>query len=220
MLPAAFYSLSVQKWSMGAEGGCSHLILSPEDLRRLIIGREALQDVLVQLVANPFSPVFPQLPRLQANSPRPLSSSMSVPVVASLFLPRPKNVRRTSSEMDVVDANAEDANSPKLNIDDGLQSFPRLCLNCRSALEQLWRACLSPDPSRPWRSWLLRELHRMAHQESKEIVPLKCQDIWTADPLKSELRRVCPRCWKEHRQLALRRLDWLKGAIPSIFLLH
>ncbi|KIJ64335.1 hypothetical protein HYDPIDRAFT_90957 [Hydnomerulius pinastri MD-312] len=52
ILPAAFYALSVQRWSIGMDGGRNHLILSPDDLRRLIIGREHLQDRLLSLLAN------------------------------------------------------------------------------------------------------------------------------------------------------------------------
>lgn len=53
ILPAAFYALSVQRWDRGADGGLSHMILSSQDLRRLIIGRERLQDMLVELIAKP-----------------------------------------------------------------------------------------------------------------------------------------------------------------------
>lgn len=53
ILPTAFYALSVQRWNHGAEGGRSHLTLSPQDLRRLIAGRESLQDMLVTLIAKP-----------------------------------------------------------------------------------------------------------------------------------------------------------------------
>ena len=55
ILPAAFYSLSVQRWTHGADGGRSHLTLSPYDLRRLIVGREGLQDFLVTMVAKPLT---------------------------------------------------------------------------------------------------------------------------------------------------------------------
>ncbi|KAJ7145571.1 hypothetical protein C8R44DRAFT_655521, partial [Mycena epipterygia] len=44
ILPAAFYALSVQKFHSSADGGRSHIVLSPTDLRRLIAGHEALQD--------------------------------------------------------------------------------------------------------------------------------------------------------------------------------
>lgn len=53
ILPAAFYALSVQKWSCSAEGGRSHTVLHPSDLRRLIAGREGLQDMLIDCIANP-----------------------------------------------------------------------------------------------------------------------------------------------------------------------
>ncbi|KAF9235009.1 hypothetical protein BU15DRAFT_51921 [Melanogaster broomeanus] len=52
ILPAAFYALSVQRWAKGIDGGRSHLILSPEDLRRLIVGREELQERLTGLLTN------------------------------------------------------------------------------------------------------------------------------------------------------------------------
>ncbi|KAJ7158006.1 hypothetical protein C8R43DRAFT_853792, partial [Mycena crocata] len=53
VLPSAFYALSVQKFHCSADGGRSHIILSPNNLRRLIAGREALQDALVRIVVEP-----------------------------------------------------------------------------------------------------------------------------------------------------------------------
>ena len=53
ILPAAFYALSVQKWRDFADGGRSHLVLHPSDIRRLIAGRERLQDILIQYISNP-----------------------------------------------------------------------------------------------------------------------------------------------------------------------
>ena len=52
ILPAAFYALAVQRWENGGDGGRSHLTLSPDDLRRLIVGREMLQDRLTALLVN------------------------------------------------------------------------------------------------------------------------------------------------------------------------
>lgn len=46
ILPASFYALSILRWSHLADGGQSHLHLSPSDLRCLIVGREHLQDHL------------------------------------------------------------------------------------------------------------------------------------------------------------------------------
>lgn len=53
VLPSAFYALSIQKFHTYGDGGRSHLVLSPHDLRRLIAGREALQDVLLKIVISP-----------------------------------------------------------------------------------------------------------------------------------------------------------------------
>ena len=78
ILPAAFYALAVQRWrpspsrpcsfsgspnqasnsrnfASGTDGGRAHAVLDPMDLRRLVMGREALQDVLVEFVAAPLS---------------------------------------------------------------------------------------------------------------------------------------------------------------------
>ncbi|KAJ7058021.1 hypothetical protein C8F01DRAFT_1027442, partial [Mycena amicta] len=55
ILPAAFYALSVQKFHGCGDGGNSHLVLSPIDLRRLLAGREALQDALIQIVIDPLT---------------------------------------------------------------------------------------------------------------------------------------------------------------------
>ncbi|KAJ7085441.1 hypothetical protein B0H15DRAFT_846944 [Mycena belliarum] len=55
ILPAAFYALSVQKFRCGADGGRSHMMLSPNDMRRFIAGREALQDVLMRILIDPLA---------------------------------------------------------------------------------------------------------------------------------------------------------------------
>ncbi|KAF7373788.1 hypothetical protein MSAN_00590500 [Mycena sanguinolenta] len=55
ILPSCFYALSVQKFHCSADGGRSHIVLSPNDLRRLIAGREALQDVLLRIVIDPLT---------------------------------------------------------------------------------------------------------------------------------------------------------------------
>ncbi|KAJ7258069.1 hypothetical protein B0H12DRAFT_1049146 [Mycena haematopus] len=55
ILPSCFYALSVQKFHRSADGGRSHIVLSPSNLRRLIVGREALQDALVHIVIDPLT---------------------------------------------------------------------------------------------------------------------------------------------------------------------
>ncbi|KAJ7735970.1 hypothetical protein B0H16DRAFT_1574927 [Mycena metata] len=55
ILPSCFYALSVQKFHSCADGGRSHIVLSPNDLRRLIAGREALQDALVRIIIDPLT---------------------------------------------------------------------------------------------------------------------------------------------------------------------
>ncbi|TFK50579.1 hypothetical protein OE88DRAFT_1631207 [Heliocybe sulcata] len=55
ILPAAFYALAIQKWHCYAEGGRSHVILGSVDLRRVISGREGLQDYLLQIVIDPLA---------------------------------------------------------------------------------------------------------------------------------------------------------------------
>ncbi|OJA12465.1 hypothetical protein AZE42_10511 [Rhizopogon vesiculosus] len=52
ILPAAFYALSIVRWSRRAEGGSSHLQLSPADLRCFIVGREELQDHLHSILSG------------------------------------------------------------------------------------------------------------------------------------------------------------------------
>lgn len=52
ILPAAFYALSVVRWSHRADGGQSHLQLSPADLRCFIIGREELQNHLHSVLSG------------------------------------------------------------------------------------------------------------------------------------------------------------------------
>ena len=55
ILPAAFYALSLQRFGYNADGGRSHVVLSPADMRRLVIGRERLHDFATQLLLDPLS---------------------------------------------------------------------------------------------------------------------------------------------------------------------
>jgi hypothetical protein len=52
ILPAAFYASLLQRWSIGAEGGRPHLTTTSQYLRRLISGREPLQDTLTPTISN------------------------------------------------------------------------------------------------------------------------------------------------------------------------
>ncbi|KAI6026964.1 hypothetical protein EDC04DRAFT_2720414, partial [Pisolithus marmoratus] len=47
--PAAFYALSVKRWGKGT-GGNNHRILSSEDLRYIIVGREELEEHFVSIL--------------------------------------------------------------------------------------------------------------------------------------------------------------------------
>lgn len=44
-----------RNFASGTDGGRAHAVLDPMDMRRLVMGREALQDVLVEFVAAPLS---------------------------------------------------------------------------------------------------------------------------------------------------------------------
>lgn len=61
VLPAAFYHLSTAKWRYDEDGGRAHASLSPIDVRRLIMGREALLDASIRL-ATTLSVPFGLLP--------------------------------------------------------------------------------------------------------------------------------------------------------------
>lgn len=52
ILPAAFYCLSTVKWQHNEDGGRAHIELDPLDLRRLIVGREALANVTMRLATT------------------------------------------------------------------------------------------------------------------------------------------------------------------------
>lgn len=54
ILPAAFYALSLQRFGYNADGGRSHVVLSQADMRRLVIGRERLNDLTTRLLLDPF----------------------------------------------------------------------------------------------------------------------------------------------------------------------
>ncbi|KAL6308839.1 hypothetical protein BKA93DRAFT_697979, partial [Sparassis latifolia] len=53
ILPAAFYALSIQRWGCNADGGQSHQVLTPGDLRRLVIGRERLSSICTRILFDP-----------------------------------------------------------------------------------------------------------------------------------------------------------------------
>ncbi|OBZ74740.1 hypothetical protein A0H81_05209 [Grifola frondosa] len=55
ILPSAFYALSIQKWACDGDGGRSHLVLTPQDMRRLVVGKERLHDAHLSIVLDPLA---------------------------------------------------------------------------------------------------------------------------------------------------------------------
>lgn len=95
VLPAAFYRLSTAKWRYDEDGGRAHASLSPLDVRRLIVGREALLDATIRLATTlsvPFGLVPPNVQaliredrNLGPNSP-PIMQSFCSHICANLVL--------------------------------------------------------------------------------------------------------------------------------------
>jgi len=65
LLPAAFYGLATVRWRGTRDGGDAQDLLVPTDLRRVIVGKEGLQDLMdefrdsmdrANIVANPNDP--------------------------------------------------------------------------------------------------------------------------------------------------------------------
>jgi hypothetical protein len=52
ILPAVFYCLSTIRWRHNEDGGRGHGILDPVDMRRMIVGRESLQDASMRLATT------------------------------------------------------------------------------------------------------------------------------------------------------------------------
>jgi len=52
ILPAVFYCLSTIRWRYNEDGGRGHGILDPVDMRRMIVGRESLQDASMRLATT------------------------------------------------------------------------------------------------------------------------------------------------------------------------
>jgi hypothetical protein len=52
ILPAVFYCLSTIRWRYNEDGGRAHGILDPHDMRRLLVGRESLQDASIRLATT------------------------------------------------------------------------------------------------------------------------------------------------------------------------
>ena len=52
ILPAVFYCLSTIRWRYNEDGGRGHAILDPVDMRRMIVGRESLQDASIRLATT------------------------------------------------------------------------------------------------------------------------------------------------------------------------
>lgn len=67
ILPAVFYCLSTLRWRHNEDGGRGHGVLDPGDMRRLIVGRESLQDASVRL-ATTMSLPYSLLPTPLVNS--------------------------------------------------------------------------------------------------------------------------------------------------------
>ena len=216
ILPAAFYALSIQKWRANADGGRAHNVLSPDDLRRLVIGREALQDLLVEVVAAPLSVPAPPPP-----PPGTSGSSKGLAVAsAEVTMEKPPGIMPPPSPTHPAFV---------------FCSPPALC---RARLELLWRKRLAPDATRPWNTWMLRELHRMAtlplssldENMDNAFMPLSSSSTLPTSEIVDESGMaitpvvvpapeplVCKRCWEENRRLAVWRLNFVREAIPKWF---
>ncbi|KLO16480.1 hypothetical protein SCHPADRAFT_209032 [Schizopora paradoxa] len=162
ILPAAFYALSVQRWRSGADGGRAHTVLTPMDMRALIQGRESLQDVLVEWMADPLVVQPPPAPPTR-NLGKPFMLRDHTNHHPSNTTPRLDSIDsiKAVSQMQVTVVQ-EPPKPPEI---------PRFAFHHQSASEgpgcgprlaKLWRRRLRPDARRPWGTWLLRELHRMA----------------------------------------------------------
>lgn len=88
VLPAAFYYLSTAKWRYNEDSGKAHAALSPVDLRRLIVGREALQDASIRLATTLSVPFALLPPSLQESLREDLDHGPhTTPVVQSFCFP-------------------------------------------------------------------------------------------------------------------------------------
>lgn len=219
VLPAAFYALSIQKWRSKADGERAHNVLSRKDLRRLVMGREALQDLLVEIVAAPLS--------VPAPPPPPPGTSGSSKGIAS-----------ADAYADIGKEKPQSMMPPPPPAHPAFVFCPPPA-PCRARLELLWRTRLSPDFTRPWNTWLLRELHRMATLPLSSLdenltengYPASSKPSTTSSPAEMVDENgafipppppppeplVCVRCWGENRRLAVWRLDCLRVAIPKWF---
>jgi len=79
ILPAVFYCLSTIRWRYNEDGGRGHGILDPVDVRRLIVGRESLQDASMRLATT-------------MSLPQSLLPATLVKLLAESGLPRPPPV--------------------------------------------------------------------------------------------------------------------------------
>ena len=60
ILPAVFYCLSTITWRYNEDGGRGHGILDLVDMRRMIVGRESLQDASMLLPCHYLIHFFPR----------------------------------------------------------------------------------------------------------------------------------------------------------------
>jgi hypothetical protein len=141
VLPAAFYHLSTAKWRYDEDGGRAHASLSPIDIRRLIIGREALLDASIRLATTlsvPFGLLPPNVQEFaredQDHGPNapPITQAFCSPTCAgavskewlsAFFSPEAayKNISMLKTLKDLAEAN----------------SPPELCPNC-SVIRSSW----------------------------------------------------------------------------------
>ncbi|KAI5120637.1 hypothetical protein M0805_009397 [Coniferiporia weirii] len=191
ILPAAFYALSVQKWRTGADGGRAHAVLSPADLRRLVAGREALQDVLVEIVAAPLT-LSPSMGITPGSSCDITSVPGVMAKVESYWSSKAARFSRLNMTYPPSPAPSPSPQSPTIApacaqapastiLPSGVPPPPPVatpppvppCFEfcpaygpgaapCRAVLDIVWRRALAPDPRRAWGTWLIRELYRMA----------------------------------------------------------
>lgn len=165
ILPAAFYALSIQRWRNGSTAQRAQAAMSPEDLTALFAGREAIQDVLMDMVVSPLSVGGsnpPNTSTVYPPSPAPSPAPKSPIVPSSTDAPSHPVPPATIAPETVTPSTPSSSKTKK-----ELPAPPHLTFcspdrPCRAALCALWRRTLSPDSGRPWGTWIVRELHKLA----------------------------------------------------------
>jgi hypothetical protein len=188
ILPAVFYCLSTIRWRYNEDGGRGHGILDPVDMRRMIVGRESLQDASMRLATTMSLP--------HSLLPSTLVKSLATAATAA------------AGESE---SSGESAGLSSLSVSAGLVPLSRPPASL--SLPVLERFCVGPSPCREavTKEWMRVFVGPDTCYRPPSI--LRSLSEITVNPGS----KLCVQCAQEHLENLRRQTELVVKAIPGWF---